>query len=97
MRANNIKLDGKCQMNELDNNMSSLLRKERPEKAQMVSVGPVDKVSLELDIRRGKCLKSVKELEGVVGEGFTFFSDLLIRHSALLVQKPQEVSDSCPS
>ena len=64
MRANNIKHDGKCQMNELDNNMRSLPRKERPEKAQMVSVGSVGKVSLELDIRRGKCLKSVKELEG---------------------------------
>ena len=64
MRANNIKHDGKCQMNDLDNKMSSLPRKGRPEKAQMVSVGPVGKVRLELDIRRGKCLKSVKEVEG---------------------------------
>ena len=64
MRANSIKHDSKYQMNDLDKNMSRLPRKERSEKSQVVNVGPVGKVSLELDLRRGKCLKSVGEVEG---------------------------------
>ena len=56
-------------MNDLDKNMSRLPRKERSEKSQVVNVGPVGKVSLELDLRRGKCLKSVGEVEGGWGWG----------------------------
>ena len=54
MKANSIKHDSKYQMNDLDKNMSRLPRKERSEKSQVVNVGPVGKVSLELDLRRGK-------------------------------------------
>lgn len=73
MRADNLKPSGKCQMNDLDNRMSSLQRRERPD--QVVRVGPVGKVNLELDLRRGRCWKVWNKWKGVVSGGFASFSD----------------------
>ena len=64
MKANSIKHDSKYQMNDLDKNMSRLPSKDSYEISQVFNVGPVGKVSHELDLRSGKGLKSVGEVEG---------------------------------